>query len=932
MESFLAVRKTNHDNHFNFVRFDPEKCKYQIEDGDDKEQFFSLYQQELDNGRVPTILERVRPGGHISVRCDIDIERPVEEDVVCFYQPNEVERMVEIYQNQLRKNVINISDEQLTCYVLEKKSVKITEKNTQKKGFHLEFPFIFLPKHEIKQILLPAIKKEYIESGMFSRWNEPRIFDEQAVVSNPWLLYGSSKKQGGEPYQITKCFNSRLEEIDGGNVSFSLFLINPTSTSKKYMRECKINTVLAKQEFKPLSEEKREYTIPSSAVDYLQECKQLAPMISEKAMTDYFTWKNVGQALFDLTAGSSDGLELYISLSSKAPNFSECACISNWKKCNYIGYNIGVLKNLAKRDYPEKYQRWKQSNSKHALLRSIQQNGQLLSIACAESMYISLKDEYLYEPEDNSFYHFSNHKWNCINKEGHELRLQLKILEIPFKDEITKIRDQIGVLEDARAEKEDNNEDPSFEEKKIKELDKQRKLLVKEKNKLADTPFRDKIMKECKALFLDRNFATIKDTNKMLLGFTNGVLDLTEKVFRDGKPNDYITMSTGYDYIEQPTTKVDNYLNQVFVKDELRYYAMNFLASCIEGENKHKKALFFTGCGDNSKSLLEKIIKQSFGEYSGLLPVSYFMEKRQGATPEINNVKRCRIVFCNEPSENDEFDVGLLKEITGNDGIQTRKLHNESDKITKSVLFKLVVPCNKVPKIQSNDPATWNRIRVLPFESRFMDSPDEKSEYEFKKDENFVIDIAFQQAFMTKLFRLYKDGYDSFEPEQVKEATRVFQGKNDTIQHFITNGLIKDETSTITIKAAWDHFRSFFKSEYPDKKFTMTKEEFDSYVKRHFKLEKTNAITGYNIPQNEEEVIVESKPSIDMDYENWKQILLHYQVSETSIRHNKFMKKHSIHTSLVKKFCKWFEGSSGYKLIHDGNNPKKLFIEEKVKS
>jgi P4 family phage/plasmid primase-like protien len=699
------------------------------------------------------------------------------------------------------------------------------------------------------------------------------------------------------------------------------------------MRECIINTTLAKQDIKPLEYEKREYTIPSSVGDYLQDCTQITPMISGKTMTDYYTWYNVGQCLFDLTKGSSDGLELYIKLSSTAPNFSECHCISNWKKYKFLGWSIALLRSLAKRDSPEEYKRWNTSRSKHALLVSIKQRGQLLTTACADSLYLTFRDEYLYSPEDKSFYRFSNHKWSCIDIEGHELRSQLKILEIPLTQQIEKMREELGLLESERSKKEDENGNPTNEEKKIKELNKQRTLLVKERNKLADTSFRDKIMKECKAVFLDREFANVKDTNKMLLGFTNGVLDLTQKVFRDGKPTDYITMTTGYDYVEQSTSKVDTYFNQVFVKDELRYYALNFLASCLEGKNKRKKALFWTGFGDNSKSILENIVQQTFGNYAGTLPVSYFIGKTKGATPELNKVKQCRIVFTNEPSPKDELDVGLFKELTGNDEIQTRQLYKESDKTTSSVMFKFVVLCNKEPKIDSNDVATWNRIRVLPFESKFTDNPDEKSEYEFKKNDDFVIDLELKQAFMTKLFSLYKNGFDLFEPELVKQATRNFQAKNDTIQHFINNGLVKDDDFTITIMDAWNSFRTFFKSEYPDKKFTMIKDEFFSYIKKYFKLEQTNAIKGYKIIQEQEEVVVEeSKPTIDMDIENWKSILLDYQVSEKCIRHNVFFKKHSIHISLVKKFCKWFDTESGYKLVQDGTNPKKLFIEEKVKS
>jgi phage/plasmid-associated DNA primase len=43
-------------------------------------------------------------------------------------------------------------------------------------------------------------------------------------------------------------------------------------------------------------------------------------------------------------------------------------------------------------------------------------------------------------------------------------------------------------------------------------------------------------------------FFDIIDENPDLLGFTNGVYEINNKVFREGRREDYITKTTGYDF------------------------------------------------------------------------------------------------------------------------------------------------------------------------------------------------------------------------------------------------------------------------------------------------------------------------------------------------------------------------------------------------
>jgi phage/plasmid-associated DNA primase len=85
------------------------------------------------------------------------------------------------------------------------------------------------------------------------------------------------------------------------------------------------------------------------------------------------------------------------------------------------------------------------------------------------------------------------------------------------------------------------------------------------------TRFKENVMKECRELFLDEEFANKVDENKNLIAFSNGVFDTLTFEFRDGKPEDYISFCTNLEF--HPDRPHDSYpcwqeLNK-FIQDVL---------------------------------------------------------------------------------------------------------------------------------------------------------------------------------------------------------------------------------------------------------------------------------------------------------------------------------------------------------------------------
>jgi len=96
--------------------------------------------------------------------------------------------------------------------------------------------------------------------------------------------------------------------------------------------------------------------------------------------------------------------------------------------------------------------------------------------------------------------------------------------------------------------------------------------------------FKNTLMDECKSLFYDSTFEQKLDSNIHLIGFENGIYDLEQSVFREGRPDDYITLSTKNDYYKwndkNPTNKqIMKFFEQVLPNKSVRDYFLNALCT-----------------------------------------------------------------------------------------------------------------------------------------------------------------------------------------------------------------------------------------------------------------------------------------------------------------------------------------------------------------
>jgi P4 family phage/plasmid primase-like protien len=244
-------------------------------------------------------------------------------------------------------------------------------------------------------------------------------------------------------------------------------------------------------------------------------------------------------------------------------------------------------------------------------------------------------------------------------------------------------------------------------------------------NKIA---YRDNLIRDLKRCC----FSKVEfDTNPDLLGFKNGVYDLSNGEFRIGRKDEYISMICGVIYDnEVDTTLASSIIESIFTNPVERQYAINRLSLCLDANNREQAITFNYGyTASNGKSFLMERMCNVLGDYSGSF-TSILLTNRMRAAGDANvslmNFKCKRFMYCSEPESGSKLNTNFIKLLTG-DIIKARGLYsNKEDSIQPT--FKIFMCCNELPNFDSYDEGIARRIRIIEYKTKFTITPKRKNE------------------------------------------------------------------------------------------------------------------------------------------------------------------------------------------------------------
>lgn len=217
------------------------------------------------------------------------------------------------------------------------------------------------------------------------------------------------------------------------------------------------------------------------------------------------------------------------------------------------------------------------------------------------------------------------------------------------------------------------------------------------------------------------------DRDPWLLNLRNGTLELLQGRLREHRPHELLTRMAGAQYgHDGRCPRWEEFLEQVFAPHpELIPFLRRAIGYTLTGDTREECVFVLLGSGRNGKSTLLHVLDHLLGDYAGIAEFDAFLASRGNYLREdIADMQGRRLVSAQEPDQNGAFAEAMLKWVSGGDKLRARRLYEHAREFQPS--HKLWLAANRLPLIRHDDYAAWGRLRVIPFDVSFENSPDRK--------------------------------------------------------------------------------------------------------------------------------------------------------------------------------------------------------------
>jgi phage/plasmid-associated DNA primase len=337
----------------------------------------------------------------------------------------------------------------------------------------------------------------------------------------------------------------------------------------------------------------------------------------------------------------------------------------------------------------------------------------------------------------------------------------------------------------------------------------------------------------------------IFDNKWNLLGFTNVVFDLNLNKFREYEYDDYISITTGYNW-KEPTDDelmtMNNLIDQIMPIQEEKELYLQILSTTLDGKCL-EKFIIFNGSGGNGKGMINDLLLCALGNHAMIGNNSILFESsKTGSNPEKANMHKKRLVLFREPPEIKKFENSIIKELTGGGTFSARGHHESSTK--KELNLTMIVEANKKP-LFSEEPtnADIRRIIDIVFRSTYTENKnivDEKNNIYLAN--SYYKTPEFQNKYKYALLKILMNAYVKHKnnnyitnvPKSIEERTKQYLELScNILQWFKDNYEYTGKNTDICkMKDLYDNFShsSYFTTFTKNEKRKYNKSFFNEYV------------------------------------------------------------------------------------------------------
>jgi putative DNA primase/helicase len=299
------------------------------------------------------------------------------------------------------------------------------------------------------------------------------------------------------------------------------------------------------------------------------------------------------------------------------------------------------------------------------------------------------------------------------------------------------------------------------------------------------------------------------DTDPWLFNCQNGTLDLRTGTRRDHKPEDLITHIAPVTFAPDATCPTwEQFLSQVFAGDtEMVRFIQRAIGWSLTGVVQDRALFFLYGPkGHNGKTTLVETVRDLLGDcgedaagYARKVDVGTFMKQKNFEDTQRKTAMLAgpRFVYSSEVDEEHRLNEQLIKDITGGDTLEGRRLYREA--FTFKPTFKPWIYGNHKPEIRGTDDALWSRVKLVPFAVSFADCVDLKLPEKLRAELSGILNWAIKGCLDWQRMGLQP-------PEKVKAATQKYRMEQNVIAQFIQDCCVVLPAASIKAKRLYEAY------------------------------------------------------------------------------------------------------------------------------
>ncbi len=206
------------------------------------------------------------------------------------------------------------------------------------------------------------------------------------------------------------------------------------------------------------------------------------------------------------------------------------------------------------------------------------------------------------------------------------------------------------------------------------------------------------------------------DRDPLLLNVLNGTVDLRTGERREHQRADRLTKMAPVAYDRAAAAPAwQAFLERIFAGNpEMLAFIQRAIGYSLTADTGEQCLFICWGAGANGKSTLLEALRFVLGDYARAAPLDLFVASKGDRHPtELATLAGVRFAPCVETREGARLNETLLKQLTGSDTVQARRMREDFWEFQP--VAKLWLGTNHRPTIRGTDTAIWRRVRLIPF-------------------------------------------------------------------------------------------------------------------------------------------------------------------------------------------------------------------------